>query len=89
VEFIWSGPKILCLDELLPGLAGLQLNQVPDGREHQVVVQERRAHGLFRLQIDQLLEELLAREVGFVPDGIVPGDSGAVGQHVAQRSPRR
>ncbi len=64
--------------ELFPGLSGLQLDHITDRRIHQVVVEERGAHGLLWLQILQPVEQLLARKIGFIPDGVVPGDSGTV-----------
>ncbi len=71
-------------DEILPALAGLELDHVPDGGVHQVVVEEGLAQGRAGLEELGPVEQLLAREVGLVPDRIVARDAGPVGQHVAE-----
>ena len=45
--------------------------------------------GSLQLEVDQLLEELLACEIGFVPDDDrSPGDSGAVPMSMSRRGDR-
>ena len=70
--------------ELLPSLPGLQFDDVPDGREHQVVIEECFSHRLLWLQVLQPFEQILPRESRLEPDQIVPRYSCAVRQHVAQ-----
>jgi len=55
-----------------------------DRGEHEVVIQEGLAHGLLRLEIFQALEQFFAGEGRLEPDQVVTGDSGAVGEHVAE-----
>ena len=71
--------------EVLPGLPGDELDRVAGARVHQVVVEEGAAQRLRWLEQPKPLEELLAREVRLVPDGVVAGDSGPVGEHVPDR----
>src|SRR5882672_1184185 len=70
--------------KLLPRLSGFQFDDVPGSGEHQVVVQERFAHRLLRLEVFQLFEQLLPFEIRFEPDRIVPGHTRPVRQHVSQ-----
>ena len=72
--------------ELFPGFPGLQFDDVPCGRIHQVVIEEGLPHRLLRLEVLQLFEEFLPCKRGPEPDQVVPRHSGAVRQHVAKRN---
>ena len=77
--------QYLFADEILPRLAGLQLNRVSGSRVHHVVVKEYLPRLFFRFEILQSLKQFLRRVVRFVPDGVVPRDACSMRQHVAQR----
>ena len=70
--------------ELLPGLARLELDQVPGRGVHHVVVEEDGPWRFLRLHELQLGKELPPRVRRLVPDQIVAGDARAVREHVAQ-----
>ena len=70
--------------KIFPALPGFQLDDFPHSREHQVVVKKGLSHGLLRLQVLELFEQLLSGEVGFEPDEVVSRYTRSVGQHVVQ-----
>ena len=68
--------------EIFPPLSGLHFNDLSRRRKHQVVIKERLAHRLLRLQVFQPLEQLFARKRRLEPDQIVPRHPCAVRKHV-------